>query len=226
MTGYGQFCAIARSLEVLGERWTLLIVRELLMGERRFNDIRRGIPRISRTMLSARLKSLEKAGVIARTGTAGTEYALTEAGEHLAPVLRELGGWATAWDRRGLRPEHLDPDVLAWDIRRRVVPENLPADPTLVELRFRRRAATAHPSPYYLLARRPEVQLCTEEGGFEVALQVDADLGALTRYWLGEHTWNHLLRAGSVHLTGPSRLRRAFPTWFSGYLLSTADADH
>lgn len=223
MTGYGQFCAIARALEVLGERWTLLIVRELLMGERRFNDIQRGIPRISRTMLSARLKDLEKAGVIARTGT---EYALTDAGAHLAPVLRELGGWATAWDRRGLGPEHLDPDALVWDIRRRVVPENLPTGPTLVELRFRDRDSTAYPTPYYLLARRPEVQLCTEEGGFEVALQVEADLDALTRYWLGERTWNHLLRAGSVHLTGPSRLRRAFPTWFSGYLLSTATADH
>ncbi|HWM37969.1 MAG TPA: helix-turn-helix domain-containing protein [Streptomyces sp.] len=212
MTGYGQFCAIARSLEVLGERWTLLIVRELLMGESRFNDIQRGIPRISRTMLSARLKGLEKAGVIARNGT---EYALTDAGTQLAPVLRELGGWATAWDRRGLRPEHLDPDALVWDIRRRIVPANLPADPTLVELRFRDRDST----PYYLLVRRPDVQLCTDDGGYETALQVEADLEALTRYWLGEHTWNHVLRTGSAHLTGPSRLRRAFPTWFSGYAL-------
>ncbi|HEV7627425.1 MAG TPA: helix-turn-helix domain-containing protein [Streptomyces sp.] len=213
MAGYGQFCAIARSLEVLGERWTLLIVRELLMGERRFNDIRRGIPRISRTMLSARLKGLEKADVVVRTG--GGEYALTEAGAQLAPVLRELGGWATAWDRRGLLEEHLDPDALVWDIRRRIVPENLPEGPTLVELRFRGREST----PYYLLVRRPQVQLCTDDGGFEVALRIEADLDALTRYWLGEQTWNHLLRTGAAQLTGPSRLRRAFPTWFSGYLL-------
>jgi DNA-binding HxlR family transcriptional regulator len=108
-TGYGQFCAIARSLEVLGERWTLLIVRELLMGERRFNDIQRGIPRISRSMLSVRLKSLEKAGVIAHKDS---EYELTEAGAQLAPVLRELGGWATSWDIRGLSDEPLEPDAL------------------------------------------------------------------------------------------------------------------
>lgn len=213
MNGYGQFCAIARSLEVLGERWTLLIVRELLMGECRFNDIRRGIPRISRTMLSARLKGLETAGIVLRTG--GGEYALTEAGTQLAPVLRELGGWATVWDRRGLREEHLDTDALVWDIRRRVIPENLPEAPTLVELRFPGRKT----SPYYLLVRRPQVQLCTDDGGFEVSLRIEADLDALTRYWLGEQTWNQLLRTGAARLTGPSRLRRAFPTWFSGYLL-------
>jgi DNA-binding HxlR family transcriptional regulator len=211
-TGYGQFCAIARSLEVLGERWTLLIVRELLMGERRFNDIQRGIPRISRSMLSVRLKSLEKAGVIAHKDS---EYELTEAGAQLAPVLRELGGWATSWDIRGLSDEHLDPDALVWDLRRRLVPEKLPEGTTLVELRFRDRDA----GPYFLLVRRPHVELCTEEGGFEVALHVDADLDALTRCWIGEYSWNHVLRSGLVELTGPSDLRRSFPTWFSGYLL-------
>lgn len=212
MNGYGQFCAIARALEVLGERWTLLIARELLLGERHFNDISRGIPRISKTMLSARLKNLEHAGIVTRDAAG---YQLTDAGLSLAPVLRELGGWAMTWDRRGLRPEHLDPGALVWDIRRRVVPERLPADPTLVELRFRGHG----PDPYYLLAKRPQVQLCTEDGGFEVALRVDADLDALTRYWLGETPWDRLLRAGSVRLTGPAPLRRAFPTWFSGYLL-------
>ncbi|MGW3009953.1 winged helix-turn-helix transcriptional regulator [Streptomyces sp. NPDC001219] len=217
MTGFGQFCAVARALEALGERWALLIVRELLLGERRFNDIQRGIPRISKTMLSTRLKELERAGVVVR-GSDG--YTLTEAGAQLAPVLRELGSWAMHFDRRGLRPEHLDPDVLVWDIRRRVVPEHLPQEPTLVELRF-----AAHPKPYYLLARRPEVTLCTEDGGFPVALRIEADLEALTRYWLGETTWDRLLRAELVTLTGPSSLRRSFPGWFSGYLLRPGSPD-
>lgn len=136
--GYGQFCAVARALEVLGERWTLLVVRELLLGERRFNDIRRGIPRISRTVLSDRLRTLVAAGVVARREG---EYELTAAGESLAPVVRELGLWALEFDRRGLRPEHLDPEALVWDIRRRVVPERLPVERTVVELRFRGAAA-------------------------------------------------------------------------------------
>lgn len=212
MSGYGQFCAVARALEVLGERWTLLVVRELLLGERHFNDIRRGLPRISRTMLSTRLKTLEKAGIVSREDGS---YRLTEAGQNLAPVVRELGGWAMEWDRRGLRPEHLDPDVLVWDIRRRTVTERLPERRTVVELRFR----GADSGPYFLHIARPQIDLCTDDGGFEVALRVDADLEALTRYWLGETPWAPLLRSGAVALTGPSTLRRAFPTWFSGYLL-------
>ncbi|MFE9029700.1 winged helix-turn-helix transcriptional regulator [Streptomyces iakyrus] len=100
MAGYQQFCPIARALDVLGERWTLLVVRELMMGERHFNGILRGIPRMSRTMLSARLKRLESAGLVQRNEG---EYQLTKAGENLAPVLRELGHWALESDPRGLR---------------------------------------------------------------------------------------------------------------------------
>lgn len=214
--GYGQFCAVARALEVLGERWTLLVVRELLLGERRFNDIQRGIPRISRTVLSDRLRTLVAAGVVSKQEGG---YTLTAAGESLAPVVGELGIWAMRHDRRGLLPEHLDPQALLWDIRRRVVPERLPVERTVVELTFR---DTTGRQPHYLYVARPRVELCSDDGGFEVALRVDADLEALTRYWLGESEWSHLLRTGAVTLTGPTPLRRAFPTWFSGYLLRDA----
>ncbi len=115
------------------------------------------------------------------------------------------------WDRRGLRPEHLDAQALVWDIRRRVAPEHLPAAPTLVELRFR----GTDTRPYYLYVARPRVDLCTEDGGFDIALRVEADLEALTRYWLGDTDWDTLLRSRAVTLTGPSTLRRAFPTWFT-----------
>ncbi|MFI7602509.1 winged helix-turn-helix transcriptional regulator [Actinoplanes sp. NPDC049681] len=214
--GYGQFCAVARALEVLGERWTLLVVRELLLGAGRFSELQRGLPRISRTVLTQRLRELERAGLVLRAaGAAGPTYALTPAGEALAPVLRELGGWAYAWDRRGLGPDHLDPETLVWDMRRRLHPERLPASLTVVQLTFRGRAD----KPYYLHARRPDVTLCTDSGGHPVALQVEADLEALTRFWLGERQWGQLLRAESVRLTGPAPLRRVFPTWFSGYAL-------
>lgn len=217
MPGYQQFCPIARALDVLGERWTLLVVRELMMGERHFNGIQRGIPRISRTMLSARLKRLESAGLVRRENGA---YALTPAGEALFPVLRELGIWALESDPRGLRRDDLDPGLLTRDMRRRVVPERLPVHPTMVELRFRAPAS----GPYFLLAKRPDVQLCAEHGGFDIALRVDADLRPLTEFWLGERSWPALLRAGQIHLTGPAHLRRAFPTWFSGYVLRGAGA--
>lgn len=212
MSGYQQFCPIARALDVLGERWTLLVVRELMMGERHFNGIQRGIPRISRTMLSARLKRLESSGLVQR---ANGEYVLTPAGEKLFPVLRELGTWALESDPRGLRREDLDSRLLTHDMQRRIVPDRLPTTPTMVELRFRAPAS----GPYYLLAKRPDVQLCAEHGGFDIALHVEADLESLTQFWLGKTTWPALLRADLIRLTGPADLRRAFPTWFSGYVL-------
>ncbi|MBK1786939.1 winged helix-turn-helix transcriptional regulator [Prauserella cavernicola] len=214
MGGYGQFCAVARALEILGERWTLLIVRELLLGERQFNDIRRGIPRISKTMLSARLKTLERHDVIRREDGG---YRLTEAGRDLAGVVRELGGWAMRWDRRELEPDDLDAGSLVWDIRRRVVPEALPAQRTVVALRFREPT-----SIYYLYVRRPTVTLCPDDIGLPISLTVDAELDALTRYWIGELGWPQLVRSGAVELTGPTALRRAFPTWFAGYILRDA----
>ncbi|OJF14075.1 winged helix-turn-helix transcriptional regulator [Couchioplanes caeruleus] len=214
--GYGQFCAVARALEVLGERWTLLVVRELLLGAGRFSELQRGLPRISRTMLTQRLRELERAGLVLRTaGAGGPAYALTPAGRALEPVLRELGAWAYEWDRRGLQPEHLDPEMLVWDLRRRLHPDRLPTALTVVQLTFRVRPE----GPYYLHARRPDVTLCTDSGGHPVALHVDADLEALTRFWLGERQWGQLLRAEDVRLAGPATLRRAFPTWFSGYAL-------
>jgi len=130
MKSYGQFCSIARALDLLGERWTLLIVRELLCGSRRFGDVRRGIPRISRTMLSARLRELIDAGVIVRDGSADDpSYQLTNSGLELAGAVRELGTWGQRWLPRELARGELDPDVLVWDMRRRVNLDALPSAP-------------------------------------------------------------------------------------------------
>src|SRR3954471_1703103 len=155
MSGTGQFCAVARSLDILGGRWTLLIVRELLCGSHRFNDIRRGIPRISRTVLSQRLQALIHADASPRSdGSAGPEYALTPAGQELLGVIGELGRWGQRWLPRHAHAEDLDLEPLLIDMRRRVNFDALPREPLVVRLH-----PTGH-RPSYLLLRGTEASLC------------------------------------------------------------------
>jgi len=209
---------MARTLDLLGERWTLLIVRELLCGSRRFGEIHRGIPRISRTMLSARVRELADAGVIERhEGGAGPEYRLTPAGRELAGVVRELGTWGQRWLPRELRPDELDARALVWDTHRRVRRAVLPAKPLVVriELTDVRGAAARH----YLLLRRDEVSLCTANPGFPEELCLRATRRVLIGWWRGDLTFRQALEAG-LSLEGRREWVRAFPGWFEGYLFA------
>jgi DNA-binding HxlR family transcriptional regulator len=218
MKSYGQFCSMARALDLLGERWTLLVVRELLCGSRRFGEIQRGIPRISRTMLSARMRELAEAGAIERLdGDGGPEYRLTPAGLELAGVVRELGTWGQRWLPRELRSTELDAHAVVWDIHRRVRRDALPAQPFVVriELTDVRGAASRH----YLLLRRSEVSLCTANAGFPEALCLRATRRTLIGWWRGDLTFRQALEAGLV-LEGRRDLIRAFPGWFEGYLFA------
>jgi DNA-binding HxlR family transcriptional regulator len=218
MKGYGQFCSMARALDLLGERWTLLIVRELLCGSRRFGEVRRGIPRISRTMLAARLRELLDAGVIEReTGHDGPEYRMTEAGTELAAVVRELGTWGQRWLPRELHASELDPAALLWDIQRRVRREALPEKPLVVRIELSDvRGPTGR---RYLLLRRSEVSLCTANPGFPEELCLRASRRALIAWWRGDLTFAQARGAGLV-LEGRPQLVRAFPTWFERYLFA------
>jgi DNA-binding HxlR family transcriptional regulator len=220
MKSYGQFCAVARTLEVLGERWTLLVVRELLLGSRRFGEIRRGIPRISRTMLSARLRELVDAGVVARgpgRGAAGPEYRLTEAGRELAPVVRGIGVWGQRWLPRRLEREHLDPDTLVWDMRRRVRVDALPERPVVVRIELADVAGRR--GRRFLLLRRGEASLCGRNPGFPEELVVRADRRTLVGWWRGDLSYDAARRAG-LTVSGPRELARALPGWFERYLLA------
>jgi DNA-binding HxlR family transcriptional regulator len=138
--GYGQFCPVAQAAQVLAERWTPLVVRELICGSVRFNDLQRGVPRMSSSLLSRRLKELEYAGIVERRPAAkgrGSEYHLTDAGRELFPIVEGMGLWAQRWLRRELvAEENLDPDLLMWDIRRCVTAEGLPPDVIASERRF------------------------------------------------------------------------------------------
>lgn len=206
--GYGQFCPVARGAEIVAERWTPLILRELLCGSTRFSDLRRGLPGISPTLLASRLKVLASEGLV-RVGEEG--YALTPAGEALRPVIEALGMWGKRWTRSELRPEELDAGLLMWDMQRRMDVEALPPGRVVVFLRFRN--VPRGPGAGWFVLDRPQVDLCLRDPGFDVDLWVEADLEAFTRLWMGELTFAEALQKRVLAVEGPERLGRAFPRW-------------
>jgi DNA-binding HxlR family transcriptional regulator len=211
----GQFCSIARTLDLLGERWSLLVIREVLCGSRRFGDIQRGIPRISRTMLSARLRELVDAGALARTvGPSGPTYDLTEAGRELEPVVRALGVWGQRWLPRSLPREELDADALLWDVRRRIRTDALPASPLVVRIELS--DVRGRDGVRFLLLRRTEVSLCGENPGFPDELRVRGSLRTLTAWWRGDLSLADARSAGMT-VEGRREWVRAFPEWFLRY---------
>ena len=216
MHGYGQFCSIARALDLLGERWTLLIVRELLCGSSRFGDLRRGIPRISRTMLSARLRELLDAEVIVRTEDKDG-YKLSPAGLELAGTVRALGTWGQRWLPRDFPRQELDADFLVWDMRRRVNLDALPPHPVLARIDYL--DARERPGMRYLLLRRSEVSLCSANPGFPEALRIRGPLRVLIGWWRGDCTLADARHAGMI-IDGRREWVRSFPKWFQQYSLA------
>jgi DNA-binding HxlR family transcriptional regulator len=214
MTGYGQFCSVARAHEALGGRWTLLVVRELLCGARRFNEIRRGIPRISRTMLSERLQALVELGAVVREdGASGPEYRLTPAGGELAALVKALGVWGQRWLPRQAEAEDIDLEPLLLDMSRRVLIEALPPEPMIVRFEI------AGHRPRFLLLKAPEVSVCDHNLGFAEPLAVRGKLAALAGWWRGDLSFLEAGRQG-LALEGPRALIRAFPGWFERYMLA------
>lgn len=214
---YGQFCPIAVACEVFAERWTPLVLRDLLCGHRHFNELRRGLPLISRTLLARRLRELEAAGMIERVPKRegrGFEYQPTRACEALMPILMQLGEWGRQWMYPEVSKEDLDPALLMWDVQQRLRTELLPASRTVVQFSFRgmpRR--TRELGQWWLVIERPDVELCMKDPGHEVDLYVSADLLTMTRVWMGEKTMRSALGSGLVQLHGPSRLVKDFPRW-------------
>jgi DNA-binding HxlR family transcriptional regulator len=211
MTGYGQFCSMARAHEVLGGRWTLLIVREILSGSRRFNDIRRGIPRVSRTVLSERLQALVIVGAIARTdGPHGPEYELTKSGQELMALVSALGTWGQRWLAREPANEDLDLEPLLVDMQRRVRFTALPKEPFVVRFEVR-----GHHRRFMLL-KKTEASLCHRNPGFPEPVCVRGPLAALIAWWRGDVSFLEAQRMGLV-IDGPKTFTRAFPKWFNLY---------
>jgi DNA-binding HxlR family transcriptional regulator len=212
MNGYGQFCAVARALDVLGERWTLLIARELLMGATTYTDILRGLPRIPRATLAARLRGLRKAGIVEADGD---RYVLTVAGAALAPVMRELAVWAMTNDNVPLTDDHLDPAGLAWDMRRRINWAALPARTVVLAIEFTDR--TPIDRHFWLHLSRSDVNLCREDTGAPVDVWLATPTTEATRWWLGELSWAELLRHPRVRVQGERAMIRQMHQWFLRY---------
>ncbi|MGD8495352.1 MAG: helix-turn-helix domain-containing protein [Gemmatimonadales bacterium] len=217
MSTYGQFCPVALASELLTRRWTPLVVREMLGGSTRFNDLRRGVPKMSPSLLSKRLDELEQAGVIERRSADEhdhDEYVLTRAGRELEPVIEAMGIWGTRWITAELPAGDLDVDLLMWDVRRRIDTNRAPDGRTVV--RFHYEDQPEDHRDYWLVVDEGEVDLCWRDPGFDVDLTVETTLRMMTRVWRGDVRFGEALRHHRLQLRGPAPLRRSFPEWL-GY---------
>ena len=211
MTTYGQFCPVAKAMEVLDERWTLLVVRELLSGSTRFNDLRRGVPRMSPALLSKRLRTLERAGVVTRRELDGhARYHLTPAGRELSEVVEALGRWGMRWIGE-LGDEDLDPHLLMWDIRRTVPVERWPRARTVMA--FHLDGVDSRAARWWLVVAEGAVDLCDFDPGYDVAATVRTSLRDLTRLWRGDLSWPAALRTDTVLVDAAPAVRRQVPQW-------------
>lgn len=212
--GYKQFCPVAMAAEVLCSRWTAVLMRELIAGSVRFNDLRRGVPKMSPSLLSKRLKELELAGVVERRPVAGQrgifEYHLTPAGHDARAVVEALGFWGQKWVESSLSLKNLDPSLLMWDMRRNLDPSPLPDRRVVVEFLYCDLPASKR---HWWLVIEPagEVDLCWSDPGFEVDLCVTTDLRTMTAIWMGLTT---VAQAGArMRIDGARDLERTMQVW-------------
>ncbi|HJL16995.1 MAG TPA: helix-turn-helix domain-containing protein [Sandaracinaceae bacterium LLY-WYZ-13_1] len=209
MKTYGQFCPVAMALEVVGDRWSLLVVRELLAGSARFSEMMRGMPRIPRSMLSRRLTQLEERGMIRRTEDAGgrVTYALTDAGRALRGPVDALGRWGRQWVQAGMTDEHLDASLVLWDMQRRIDFDAVPDERVVVRFEL------SGGERYWLKLEPGEADVCTTHPGFEETLVLRSDTRALTEVWAGLRDFSEAIAQRRIRIDGPRRHARALPDW-------------
>ncbi|WP_342641968.1 winged helix-turn-helix transcriptional regulator [Rhodoligotrophos ferricapiens] len=212
MKTYGQFCPVAKTAEIFAERWTPLIIRELCFGPRRFNELRAGLPQISRTLLSQRLRELEAAAVIRSTPKAsglGRIYELTSAGEAFRPIIELMGAWSQRWGQARIGPDDLDPGLLMWSMRRQIRPEMMPAHQFVMQFEFVGVPKRAGCSRYWwLVLNRPEVDVCQKNPGYDVNVVIYADLRLFTQLWIGELGLDMLRADNSLIMHGSEEAQR------------------
>jgi DNA-binding HxlR family transcriptional regulator len=211
---YGQFCPVAMAAEIVCSRWTALVLREMLCGTTRFNDLRRGVPLMSPSLLSKRLKELEEAGVIETVPTSQpgvVEYRLTEAGEDLRPVVMSLGIWGQRWVESSLSLKNLDPSLLMWDMRRSLNPTPLPTRKCTINFIYPE--LTLGKRSWWLVVESGKVDLCSTNPGFEIDLYVRSSLRSMTAVWMGLTTVAREIEAGQMELIGDKTIAQSMQTW-------------
>ena len=210
---YGQYCPLALAVELVGQRWSLLVISRLIDGCTRFNEIHRGVPRISPSLLSKRLGELDRAGLVetrrARRGR-GREYFLTQAGRELEPLIDALAVWGQRW-ARDMTPDDLDPAFLVWSMHLRMNTAAMPAGRTVLE--FELTGGAEGRERFWLVHQDGEVEMCLEDPGHDVDLLVRSDLLVFVEAWRGMRDLRGEIRARRIRLLGPPELQRRFPDW-------------
>ena len=214
MADYGQFCPVAKASDIVGERWTVLILRELFLGTTRYNEFLRGLSRISPTLLSKRLKTLEEKGLIVKkrpSGQKSHEYYLTACGRELEPLIEQLAVWGMRWARGQLTDDELDVEFLMRDLQRRLQTDSLPDGETVLCFTF---SELETYKTWWMIAAKDEVDLCTENPGKEVDLYINSTVRDLVKVWRGDLRLKKALREKLVRASGNTHLKRSMPDWF------------
>jgi len=213
---YKQFCPVAMAAELLCTRWTVVLLREMLAGSTRFNELRRGVTRMSPALLSQRLKDLENAGIVSRVKMDGEpglfEYHLTRAGRELQPLIEGFGVWGQRWVDSEMSLQNLDAQLLMWDMRRSLDPTPMPRRRSTIQFRYRD-AAAAHRVWWLIVAPGMEVDLCSIDPGYDVDLYVASDLKTMTAIWMGLDTVRKALGEGRMEQVGDQLLAKSMQTW-------------
>ena len=211
--GYGQYCPLALAAELLCERWTMLVISRIIDGCTRFNEIHRGVPKISATLLSQRLAQLEHAGLIERRpleSGRGSSYELTDAGRDLDPIIMNLAAWGQKW-ARDMEHEDLDPAFLAWSMHTRINADVMPDHRIVMEFAF----SGTHKgfSRFWLVVENGKVDMCLKYPGYEVDVTVSAEIRRFVEAWRGFRDLRKEIRAGKIRVEGPVAYRKALPDW-------------
>lgn len=213
MPEYGQFCPVAKAGDIIGERWTVLILRELLLGSTRYNDFQRALSRMSPTLLSKRLKMLEDKGIVVRKrppGARSHEYHLTACGRELEPLIEQLAVWGMRWARGQMTDSELDVEFLMWDLQRRLQTDQLPGGETVLCFVFDEQDRF---KTWWLVAGGGGVDLCSENPGKEVDLYINTTVRDLAGVWRGDVSFATALRKKMIRTHGNVNLGRSIQSW-------------
>lgn len=215
MSKYGQFCPVSKSAEILGDPWSILIVRELMLGSSRFSELQRGLPKISPTVLNTRLKDLANSGVVTRrklNGQRGHAYYLTTAGKELSPVIESLVVWGMRWARENMEEEDFDASFLMFDIQRNLKPALLPDGPTVLCFQFPE--LQEYKQWWLLIEPNEQVDICYEDPGKDTDLYITVSLKDLVAVYMGDQDLVTSLNSGVLKIIGDPLLKHEFAKWF------------